>query len=501
MTTVQRTRVVPSMRAYIAAALVFVCSGAVLMLEILAARLLAPYVGVSLNTYTAIIGTVLAGIALGAWGGGRLADLIDPRRLLGSVIMFGGVAALATVPLVRAVVPDGPVSGDVASVVTLAVTGFFLPAVVLSAVHPMVAKVQLTDLHQSGGVVGWLSGMATLGALVGTFLTGFVLVGRIPTRALISWIGGLLLLLGLVVWWVLSRREVPAIVALVLLAGVAATAAANSHEPCERESAYFCIRVEASSTREGGRTLWLDNGQHSYVDLDDPTWLEFSYVKAFAKVVDVAFVGGRPVDALHVGGGGFTFPRYIDATRSGSRNTVFELDRAVFDTAREKLGLKTSRDLRVHIGDGRLLIRGRATDSADVVVGDAFNSLSVPWHLTTREFVADIDRVLRKDGVYLMNIIDEPPFRFVRAELATLRERFGYVALVADTGELDGQHGGNLVLVASHRGLDDSALQTAMKRQLEVVARGVALQRFIGDTQVLTDDFAPVDQWLARNDN
>jgi hypothetical protein len=124
------------MPAFLAALVVFVCSGAVLMLEIVAGRVLAPYVGVSLNTYTAIIGTVLAAIALGAWGGGKVADRVDPRRMLGPLMMIAGVTTLLTVPIVRAVGPTGPTAGSVGSVVVIAVAGFFLPAVVLSAVHP-----------------------------------------------------------------------------------------------------------------------------------------------------------------------------------------------------------------------------------------------------------------------------------------------------------------------------------------------------------------------------
>src|SRR3954453_20623873 len=91
----------PRISPPLAGALVFVCSAAVLMLEILAGRILAPYVGISLETYTAIIGTVLAGIAVGAWVGGRAADRIDPHRLLGPVIAVGGVLAFLTVPIIR----------------------------------------------------------------------------------------------------------------------------------------------------------------------------------------------------------------------------------------------------------------------------------------------------------------------------------------------------------------------------------------------------------------
>ena len=122
------------MSKIVAAALVFVCSAAVLMLEILAGRLLAPYVGISLETYTSIIGTVLAGIALGAWGGGKLADRIDPRRLLGPTVALGGLLALFTVPVVRYVRRPVEPRAAAAPRVFLAFAAFFLPAVVLSAV-------------------------------------------------------------------------------------------------------------------------------------------------------------------------------------------------------------------------------------------------------------------------------------------------------------------------------------------------------------------------------
>ena len=160
-----------------------------------------------------------------------------------------------------------------------------------------------------------------------------------------------------------------------------------SSEPCQVESAYYCMRVDHDPFRATGRILWLDDLRHSYVDLADPTLLEFDYTRSFSDAVDAAFPEGQALDALHVGGGGFTFPRYLAATRPGTRSTVLEIDPAVRDLARDELGLRTSPALRVRIGDARLGIRDEADDSRDLVVGDAFGSLSVPWHLTTREFV------------------------------------------------------------------------------------------------------------------
>ena len=188
-----------------AAVLVFVCSAAVLVLEILAGRMLAPYVGITLQTYTAIIGTVLAGISVGAWGGGFVADRLDPRLVLGPLVLAGGALSILIVPIVRAL---GHASiGDIRSTtVFLTIAAFFLPSMVLSAVTPTVVKLELHDLSRTGRVVGSFSAIGTLGALVGTFVTGFILVAELPTRTVIYSLGGLLVALGIGLWLWLSRR-------------------------------------------------------------------------------------------------------------------------------------------------------------------------------------------------------------------------------------------------------------------------------------------------------
>ena len=297
------------MPAFLAAALVFICAGCVLVLEILAGRLLAPYVGISLETYTAIIGVVLAGIASGSWLGGKLADRVDPRRILGPTVALGGLLALFTVPIVRAL-GDSSSSEGAGRILTvwLTVAGFFLPAMVLSAVHPMVVKLQLRDLHRTGGVVGRLSGIATFGAIIGTFVTGYLLVATIPTRTVIYAVGGVLIAVGVALTLWLARKETVVVLVIAVLGLAGATIAAKSESPCDVESAYFCIRVQADPANPSGRILWLDDLRHSYVDLKDPSHLEFAYIKSFADVIDVAFPGHPAIDALHIGGGGFTIP-------------------------------------------------------------------------------------------------------------------------------------------------------------------------------------------------
>ncbi|MEX1334385.1 MAG: fused MFS/spermidine synthase, partial [Candidatus Limnocylindrales bacterium] len=160
---------------------VFGASAAVLALEILAVRLLAPHLGITIEVTTGVIGTVLAGIALGTWVGGRVADRVDPRRLLGPILVLGGGLALAVIPMVG-LLAGLDIEADPAGIVLYAGAAFFLPAAVLSATTPTVVKLQLHHLGRTGEVVGGYSAVGTVGAIAGSFLTGFVLVAALPTR-------------------------------------------------------------------------------------------------------------------------------------------------------------------------------------------------------------------------------------------------------------------------------------------------------------------------------
>ncbi len=449
------------MDSRLAGAVVFVASGAVLVLEILAGRLLAPYVGVSLETFTGIIGVVLAGIACGTWLGGWLADRVDPRTLLPGALALGGAAAIASIPIIRALGPSAQ-PPDPPVIVVLAAAGFFLPSALLSAVSPLVVKVQLGTLAETGRVVGRISALGTAGSLVGVFATGFILVAEFSTSPVVITLGLLLIVAGVGLWFHLGRRRpaqaVAAGVALGVLASGVAVAAAP---PCDVETAYYCASVRADGDRPSGRLLVLDDLRHAYVDLDDPTYLEFSYTQLLGDVADVVRPAGEPIDAVHLGGGGFTIPRYLAATRPGSDSLVLELDPGVIDVAEDELGLRLGPTLRTITGDARVNLRDVPDDSADLVVGDAFGGRAVPWHLTTTEFVEDIRRVVRDDGVYAQNVIDQPPLGFLRAEVATLREVFEHVAVVGPAGRFDGSEGGNTIVVASDRPLPLAAIAAA----------------------------------------
>ncbi|MFL6127798.1 MAG: fused MFS/spermidine synthase [Mycobacteriales bacterium] len=484
-----------------AAFIVFVSAAAVLVLEILALRLIAPYVGVTLQTNTAVIGAALLAIALGAWTGGRVADRTDPGRLLGPLLLVAAALTLLTLPVVRFTGEATRGTDDASATLLLAMVAVVAPAALLSAVSPMVAKLQLHDLRQTGTVVGRLSGIGTLGAIVATFATGFVLVAAFPTSTILLGTGVVLAATGAAATWLrrrAGRERVPLPAAAVALLPVAALLVVLSPNPCQRETEYHCARVTADPQRRAGRTLYLDTLRHSYVDLADPTYLEFDYARAVAAVADAFRRPGESITALYVGGGGFTMPRYLAATRPGTRSTVLEIDRGVVALGRRRLGVDRIPDLTVRVGDARTGLAGQPPGRYDLVIGDAFGGIAVPWHLTTREVAEQVRDTLRPDGIYAVNVIDYQPDRFARAEIATLRAVFEHVAMIASAQTQAGQAGGNHILVAGRQPLPAAGISAGLARRGRwLLADEAATARFGGTARVLTDDRAPVDQLVT----
>jgi len=346
----------------------------------------------------------------------------------------------------------------------------------------MVAKLALDSVEETGTVVGGLSAAGTFGALAGTFVTGFVLVALLPVTVIVLLIGALLVAIGVAMSWRLSRNgpTLPGAAAVV----VAALALLGGSGICDHETEYYCVRIAEDGDSE--RSLWLDQLRHGFVDLDDPTNLDIRYVRILADVVDGLPEGS--VDGLHIGGAAFTVPRYVEFTRPGSDQLVFEIDAELVEIAERDLGLELNDTLRVRTGDARLGLSDLADESADLIVGDAFGSEAVPWHLTTTEVMAELDRLLRDDGIYAVNLIDGPRARFAAATLTTLAEHFDYVGVIEPSGVRESTARFNRIVVASDAPLPEFDIDP----DDGLFVPGDPWR----DGQRLTDNFAPVDQLI-----
>jgi spermidine synthase len=223
-------------------------------------------------------------------------------------------------------------------------------------------------------------------------------------------------------------------------------------------------RVELLPDDDGRRgwTLVVNGVPSSHVDLEDPTRLDFEYVRWITGVVDAVAPAGDPLRVVHLGGAGCTVARYVAATRPGSRQVVLEIDAGVLDVARRAFGLRSSAALRLVVADGRAGLADLREAGYDVVVRDAFAGASVPAHLTTAEFLADVRRVLTPGGLYLANLADNPHLAAARHEAATALASFAHVAMIAEPGHLHGRRYGNVVLAAR----DDPLPWSPIERRL-----------------------------------
>ena len=535
---------------------VFVASCCSLILEIVAGRILAPFIGVSLYTWTSIIGVVLAGISIGNFLGGRIADRWPERRTIGVLLVAGGLASLAILPLItiatqiptdQLVDPNNRLGGIlpfdraallITRIVVITTLIFLLPSLILGMVSPVVIKLTLKDLAHSGGLVGQVYALSTLGSILGTFATGFVLIDTFGTRTIVFGVGivliGMAALFGDLVH--VRRAAVPLAVALV---GVVALVPAHNvrayncgldtdcvqraakdgwdqatQSGCLHETAYYCIRVAddpAVSDHQTVKELILDHLVHSYNSLEDPNYLQYGYIKVYAEVADMLArrLPDQSLRVLYIGGGGYTLARHIEATYPNARQEIMEIDPGVTQTVYEQLGVDPhTTNIVTYNVDGRLMANQlvqRDAGQYDLIIGDAFNDLSIPYHLTTREFDQEIKRLLKPGGFYLALVIDKlVGGKFIPAYTDTVLQVWPGVQVLSEGETWQSASPSTYVVAAGDRPVAPEELMLAHGQGPNgaIVTRimpGDLMHQWLDVAQapVLTDDYAPVDNLIA----
>ena len=485
----------------IAMVLAFIGGGCLLIIEIVAARLLAPTIGVSLYTWTSVIGVVLAGVTVGNYLGGRAADRWPSRSTVAVIYVAGSLASLAILGLIHFVGSLRLSSGApvILQVLWLNALLFFLPSTVIASSTPVLTRLSLHSVATGGRVVGRIQAAAALGSITGTFLTGFVLISSFGTRRIIAGVALTLLLLAIAARppWLRGRAyELGALAAVIVATGWVAGSG------CLRESDYYCIKVQrvtlaalspGSATPVSGefRALYLDRLLHGIVDLSDSTVLYYPYEQSYAQAIASEFPYGSRLDSFFLGGGEYSFPRYVEAEYRGPID-VAEIDPAVTTTARQVLGLKPTARLHTHGEDARRFLESLpAARQYDLVIGDTFNDYEVPYQLTTEQFNDLVSRHLRPDGLYLLNLIDSSHHDFLRSEIRTLRKTFAYVGVLRVPGTWPPpSRRATYVLVCAKRPPPALAPLAVAPSDVDAFVKG-------GYSVVLTDDYVPVDQLLA----
>jgi spermidine synthase len=242
----------------------------------------------------------------------------------------------------------------------------------------------------------------------------------------------------------------------------------------------------------GGFELIVDDTPQSHVDLDDPTHLHFEYIVRMGAVIDQLTSPGEALTAVHLGAGALTIPRYIDATRPGSRQQVIELEAPLAQLVREHLPLPKAAAIRIRIGDARDGVKRlppALAGNCDLVVSDVYSGAQTPAHLTSVEFYRELSELLGPRGVLLVNVADGPGLAFARRQVATIAEVLPEIGVLADTQVLKGRRFGNLVIAASAAPLPTEWLPRLLAAgpHPAKIAQGAELRTFVQGARIVTD--------------
>lgn len=222
-----------------------------------------------------------------------------------------------------------------------------------------------------------------------------------------------------------------------------------------KASGYRAV-IEPDRWVPGSYTLTVDGTPQSHVNLEDPTQLFFEYVQRMGHVIDQLSSPGEPLTAVHLGAGALTLPRYIEATRPGSRQQVIELESDLVDLVRSVIPWSARASIRIRYGDAREVMGRLPTGlhgAVDLLVVDIFAGARTPAHVTSAEFYGEAVELLAPDGVVLVNVADGPGLAFARGQTATLASVVADVAALAEPQILKGRRFGNVVLAGSRRPL------------------------------------------------
>lgn len=487
-------------------------SAASMVVEIAAGRLIAPYVGMSLYTWTAIIAVVLGGLSVGHWIGGRLAapgvDRAGLSRRTGIAFLGAALTTLGALPALHwaaaVVLPMG--LNPLLAIIAVTTLAFVAPSLAAGVVSPLLTKMAIDERpHDAGRILGRMYALGAAGAIAGTLLAGFLFIGWVGSRGTIFATAGVYAALGAGFLLVRpARRAVPAIATTLLLAiGIGAWGSQTRafETPCNVETSYYCIRVDdfAPMTGRPSGVMVIDHMAHGVNDREAPELLYSQYLQ-FVDEVTRRRHRGPALSAYFIGGGAFTLPRAWQAAYPQFDALVAEIDPGVTQAAVDRLWFNPDERVRVEAADGRLLLQSLPAEPRfDVVFGDAFHDFTIPAHLVTREFHDAIAARLNPGGTYVMNVVEsrENP-EFLRALVKTLHLSFTSVEVWLEHEDAKSTGRVTYVVLAGSTPLPTYRMDSTFGIERRWWRVPEAAFGPFDDAPILTDDFAPVDRLMTH---
>jgi len=500
------------LEAYI---ITFIASFCSLVIEMVAGRILAPFVGVSIYTWTSIIGVILAGISIGAYIGGKLVDRFPQRKTLGVLLLLSGIAAFTIIPLTHLVAAYRFPLSLMLRIFLVTSIIFFLPGCILGTISPVVVRLTLKKLDNAGNTIGKIYAFSTFGAIIGTFATGFLLISWMGTRSIILTMGVILILAAVFSGALLKTKKSAVLFLVIALPCIWGINHFLFKIPLKdrtylyKESDYYTIRLTKTTGHDQKTPLEamvLDNLIHSYVAIGNPYHIEYEYERIYADVLKWKLKKEQNFKSLTIGGGGYTFPRYMEAYYPNSHLDVVEIDPEVTRIVYDHLGLPRNTKIKTYNEDGRWYVMN-CKAKYDIVFTDAYNDLSIPYHLTTKEFMQQIKDVMNPGGILMSNIIDNfQRGAFLPSYMKTLREVFGQknVYLVSVSPDFKNTKISTFIVVAGNGGLDIKDFTEHIRDRMAGEATSAVvpedlMEELLNKRYSITikDDYAPVDNLIA----
>jgi len=479
-----------------------------MIVEIVAGRVLAPYVGMSLYTWTAIIAVVLAGFSAGHWVGGWVAHKPRDRalRITAGWTMAAAVSTAAIVFIVRqsAAIALPMFETQVPAILVLTTLAFFVPSFCAGIPAPVLTQIAIDlDPAKSASRLGTMFAAGAIGAIFGTLGSGFLFI---------SWLGTSITLLVVtcayvalaVGFWVMSGT-VRSLFWLLILVGAGAigiAGAAQSIQPiCDRETDYFCIRtIDLSDDPDRPvRAMVLDHLVHGASAQSEPDIMYTDHaavLEALARIM-------RPSDAFSayfIGGGTYSIPRKWQGNFPQARLSVSEIDPVVTQIAAQNFWYNPTgadiihQDARSHLN--------QTTDTFDIIIGDAFTDIAVPEHLITREFFETVRSRLTADGRYYMNVIDYTDRLAVLGSMVrTLQSVFPTVEIWVEARQPGPAERMVFILVAGTEKspIDQITVRSPMPLQYAAMSDDfVTMLAQRATSRIFTDDFTPIARMLGQ---
>ena len=374
----------------------------------------------------------------------------------------------------------------------------------LGIVTPLLTTLALKQDERTGHVVGMMHALAAFGSIVGTFITGYLLIQYVGTRAVIIGTAGVLLALAILFLWRHAKKALAVLGVLMVSLSTWTAERGGFLGFCDRETSYFCIRiVDMSQDVPFGRArgLVLDHLLHGINHREHPGLLVSPYVHLMDELIALHADGieDRPLRTFFAGGGAYTQPRALRARYPDAEIVVAELDPAVTEVARQYL-YYDGKDDRIHHSDARKVLEAEPQHYFDVIVGDVFHDIAVPYHLVSREYAQLLHSRLTSDGMYVLNVVDaHPDPRLLKSIVKTLRRVFPHVQVWLEAWPEHPERVTYVVSASKSRLMPQTIqAQQGFERQWQEYT---SLLETVGtrfdELPELTDDLSPVERLIS----